>query len=459
MTKIERRIKHVRGPVGTAIKWLFIGFNLLMLFWLFSYWGDVAPIINNGSGAAQAGAAIGSTIGTGLILMFWVLGTIVLGIPVLLTKGKLVEIEEIPEPVQTAQIVQDKVIISEIAAQKYAEEPRNMVLHPKSKSLLTLILQYSGFALFLLVGIGMIFDSFLSGLGIILAGSLLLPQIQIRLASTPLKNPIYTGLTMLAVVILTTIIGTSSNTENKEEKPQALQQDLKKEAEEAFSKNPEKALEEIKQYKGNNWGMVKIKTEILLGTNNPEIQRLHEEATIQLAKQEEESKKQIQEQLASEFKEKRTALIADLKKEISNGNYGHAQSIGANYVSIADKEFKDLHESAVEKQKAEASAAPWSYSQNDDPMSKGKTYHASLMSSNTVQFGFPYSGAQHGTLTLRIDPKYGKDVIFSIEKGQILCHSYQDCTVRVRFDEENAVSYSAVGAADNWSTPILESTL
>ena len=66
-----------------------------------------------------------------------------------------------------------------------------------------------------------------------------------------------------------------------------------------------------------------------------------------------------------------------------------------------------------------------------------------------MNFDFPYSGEQHATLNLRVDPRYGKDVIFRIERGQILCHSYEDCTVLVRFDDGKAVNYTAVGAADN----------
>lgn len=93
----------------------------------------------------------------------------------------------------------------------------------------------------------------------------------------------------------------------------------------------------------------------------------------------------------------------------------------------------------------------WSYSNVANAMSKGTTYHAVVSSTNTVEFKFPYAGAQHARLNLRTDPRNGKDVIFSIEKGQILCHSYEDCKVLVRFDNEQAINYSAVGAADNSS--------
>lgn len=82
-------------------------------------------------------------------------------------------------------------------------------------------------------------------------------------------------------------------------------------------------------------------------------------------------------------------------------------------------------------------------------MSKGTTYLAAVSSTNTVEFKFPYSGAQHATLNLRTDPRFGKDVIFRIEKGQILCRSYEDCTVLVRFDDDEPSGYSAVGAADS----------
>ena len=91
----------------------------------------------------------------------------------------------------------------------------------------------------------------------------------------------------------------------------------------------------------------------------------------------------------------------------------------------------------------------WIYSKDEDPMAKGTTYQAIVRSTNTVNFDFPYSGAQHGALALRTHPRHGKDVIFAIEKGQILCRSYEDCTILVRFDDGMAQTYSASGAADN----------
>lgn len=98
---------------------------------------------------------------------------------------------------------------------------------------------------------------------------------------------------------------------------------------------------------------------------------------------------------------------------------------------------------------AAAARTSWRYSKEADPMSSETSYFATVVSTNEVEFGFPYGGSQNAYLTLRTHPRHGKDVIFRIERGQILCPSYEGCTVLVRFDEEPATKYSATGAADN----------
>ena len=82
-------------------------------------------------------------------------------------------------------------------------------------------------------------------------------------------------------------------------------------------------------------------------------------------------------------------------------------------------------------------------------MAKGVSYFAVVRSTNTVEFDFPYNGRQHARLTLRTHPRHGKDVILSIDQGQFLCRSYEDCIVLVRFDDKAAQRYAGVGAADN----------
>jgi hypothetical protein len=87
-------------------------------------------------------------------------------------------------------------------------------------------------------------------------------------------------------------------------------------------------------------------------------------------------------------------------------------------------------------------------------MDKGRIHHATALSSNTVNFGFPYGGAQHGTLFLRTHPKYGKDVVLSIEKGQFLVRSYEDSKALVRFDDGEPITYNVVGAEDHSTTSV-----
>lgn len=91
----------------------------------------------------------------------------------------------------------------------------------------------------------------------------------------------------------------------------------------------------------------------------------------------------------------------------------------------------------------------WSYFHNNDAMGNRPIYQAQVPSTNTVNFSFPYEGAQRATLTLRIHPRHGNDIILSIEKGQFLCSSYDGCSVLVRFDDEKAIKYAAASAADN----------
>jgi hypothetical protein len=101
-----------------------------------------------------------------------------------------------------------------------------------------------------------------------------------------------------------------------------------------------------------------------------------------------------------------------------------------------------------------ATGQQWSYDVSEEKMTGGKRRIASVESTNMVDFGFPYNGPQNGHLTLRTDPRHGKDVLFRIEKGQILCPSYDGCAVQVRFDDEKPSNFAASGAADHSSEVI-----
>ncbi len=114
----------------------------------------------------------------------------------------------------------------------------------------------------------------------------------------------------------------------------------------------------------------------------------------------------------------------------------------------AGREEQQPTPAATQQATLPVSGSQWTYGKDEDPMANGVSFGAMVKSTNTVEFGFPYAGPQHGTLTLRTHPRHGKDVILSIERGQFLCRSYEDCTILVRFDDQKAQKYSAVGASD-----------
>lgn len=96
--------------------------------------------------------------------------------------------------------------------------------------------------------------------------------------------------------------------------------------------------------------------------------------------------------------------------------------------------------------------AQWSYDKQEDSMTGQVNRSASVSSSNQLSLTWPYAGLQRGVLTFRNHPRFGKDAIVQIEQGQILCRSYEDCLVLVRFDDAEPMSFRAIGPADGGTT-------
>lgn len=92
----------------------------------------------------------------------------------------------------------------------------------------------------------------------------------------------------------------------------------------------------------------------------------------------------------------------------------------------------------------------WQYSREEDSMTGKVRSWASVESVNSLDLGFPYQGMNMGRLTVRQHPRYGLDVIFEIQKGQLIC-GIDRCSVLVRFDSAPPVSFEAVPPADHSS--------
>lgn len=93
---------------------------------------------------------------------------------------------------------------------------------------------------------------------------------------------------------------------------------------------------------------------------------------------------------------------------------------------------------AVESTK-KATANTWEYESQESPMGDGAIRTASLTSTTPLRLDFQYNGVKYPTLVMRHGK--AKDVMFYVDRGQIIFHSgssYSDRAIRMRVDEKHA---------------------
>ena len=88
-----------------------------------------------------------------------------------------------------------------------------------------------------------------------------------------------------------------------------------------------------------------------------------------------------------------------------------------------------------------------------DELSQEEVVQRRAQSESAFELRFPYAGPQYAALTLREHPRFGQDVILSIERGQIPC-LIRGCQVQVAFDDGEVESWRAVGPEDGGSTQV-----
>jgi hypothetical protein len=82
-------LKPSRTIFGKIVKWLFIGFNIYMLFAFVKGVGNASQGIENAtSEAAKAGATIGTGLGAMMLIFVWAAGSFILGLFTLFTRPK-----------------------------------------------------------------------------------------------------------------------------------------------------------------------------------------------------------------------------------------------------------------------------------------------------------------------------------------------------------------------------------
>jgi hypothetical protein len=89
----------------------------------------------------------------------------------------------------------------------------------------------------------------------------------------------------------------------------------------------------------------------------------------------------------------------------------------------------------------------WTYSEDVDKMEGTKRYYASCVSTNEIEFEFPYNGGSYFTLTIRNMGK-GNEIILQVSKGQFMTSIMSSETCKVKFDDEKPVNFSYNSSAD-----------
>jgi hypothetical protein len=139
------------------------------------------------------------------------------------------------------------------------------------------------------------------------------------------------------------------------------------------------------------------------------------------------------------------ATMLELARTLAERHSGTPEAVEAQKliepITAKVEEFRKESAALVAQRK-------WTYSETVDEMTSKKITFASVRSENTIELDFPYQGAQHARLMFR---RKGSDLdaLFFLEKGQILCGSYDGCAIDVRFDDAAPTKFRMVEPDDN----------
>ncbi|MCL6306990.1 hypothetical protein QQL38_09835 [Pseudomonas syringae] len=321
------------------------------------------------------------------------------------------------------------------------------------------------FAVFLIIGLLSMFSSFLSGLIMLLAACVFLPQINRMVkdqANITITSRDRVVVVLVCIGLFLYTLNRAQDADRAERSVQtaiAAQQKAeqdKKEKREYVAANKDAILQEMNSFaaKQDYAGATALGTKYS-NAGNFEIDQALSKISVQKAEAEKQQRK--------------ATLLASLASTQQNDYAGLAKTytqlatVDPSYQANAEK-YSKLAEQRTQEARAHEQAAAykarqkslgltWNYTDSEDNMSGKPVRRAYVLSTNTVDFDFPYSGVQKATLTIRKHPRWGTSVYISIEKGQFVC-GYDDCNVRVRFAKDNAKRVSASAPEDGSSTTL-----
>ena len=99
----------------------------------------------------------------------------------------------------------------------------------------------------------------------------------------------------------------------------------------------------------------------------------------------------------------------------------------------------------------------WSYNTEKDEMRGGESRFASLDAENTINLDFPY-GEQRGQILIRDSAKFGFDILVGVPSGQVLCNSFQNTYLSVKFDNGGIERFGCTDASDGTNNMVFLSS-
>lgn len=131
----------------------------------------------------------------------------------------------------------------------------------------------------------------------------------------------------------------------------------------------------------------------------------------------------------------------------------------ASKTSIASEEPTEKVANSVDDAATGAAAAikepesEWNYSTEKDEMRGTTSRFAQLDAANMINLDFPY-GEQRGRVVVRQSAQFGFDILVGVPSGQIMCNSFSDSYVNVKFDDGAIQRYGCTDASDGTSNMI-----
>lgn len=97
-----------------------------------------------------------------------------------------------------------------------------------------------------------------------------------------------------------------------------------------------------------------------------------------------------------------------------------------------------------------ATASTWVEQSYQDDVSGKQAHEVRTPSINSFRLDWPHRMEQRAALVARKHPRWGTDVLVTVQKGQLHCE-YRNCYISVRFDDGPVQKFAVTEPADNSS--------